>query len=102
MKRWLSCILIFSIASANVDAATDVERLGPCDEQVEVETHSVHGARAVSKNERGATGAPADDGAIHFCHCGAHAPALLSSIEPSPAPASEPSPSVSLFLYGTH
>ncbi|HEX6995729.1 MAG TPA: hypothetical protein VF339_16475 [Gammaproteobacteria bacterium] len=102
MKRWLSCILIFSIASAGIDAATDAESLGPCDEQVAHEAHSDHGAALEATSDPTDPAAPNGDNSVHFCHCGLHAPALLSSAEPGLVPASEPSPSVPTSLCGTH
>jgi|GEM_PF-3926908 len=100
MKRWLSCILIFSIASAGVDAANDVESLGACDEQIAHEAHA-HGACADRDSESEDPAAPDGESSAHFCHCSVHAPALLSSVEPIAVPAPEPSPSCPTSLCGT-
>lgn len=103
MVRWLSCILILCIASASVDAATDVESLGGCDEQVAHEAHSEpQGAPVEPQGNSEDPTSPADEQAAHFCHCAVHAPVLPSSAELIAVPTSESPPSIPTHLCGTY
>lgn len=101
MVRSISYIVILCITSAAVDAATDVESLGSCDEQLAHEAHGeVRGAPLDDASSEDPS-APGEQ-AAHFCHCAVHAPVLPSSIALVDAPAPEPSPSISAHLYASH
>jgi hypothetical protein len=102
MLRWLSGVLILCIAFAGVDAASDVESIGSCNDGL---AHEVHSESQDSLLEpRGAPEdptPPAGEHGSHFCHCAVHAPTLPSSAEPAVVPAPQPSPSVPIYLLGT-
>lgn len=101
MLRWFSSILILCLAFASVEAATDVDSRGGCDEQI---AHEMQGEFEDPLSLEGNSKDPASPGgeqSIHFCHCAVHAPAMLASAELIAVTAAQPAPSIPTYLRGT-
>lgn len=93
MRRVLVALLMLSLFSVGIDAATDVEVLHPGENSA---AHEAHGQLHEDPGEPFSEHEKSD----HFCHCAAHAPAVASSLSLWISHRSEAAPSALVRFSG--